>query len=478
VSDLWGGRFQEELSDTLRRFSSSLSVDRRLVMHDLTGTKAHAGALRDAGVLSEDEYDGILSGLAQIASEVRTESFPPAIEDSAPIPEDIHSAVEARLVELCGEAGYKIHAGRSRNDQVVTDVLLWLKEAVFDVERAVREVQRTLIAKAQQYRDQVIPAYTHLQRAQSVLLAHHLHAHFEALERDLGRLRDAGRRADRCPLGAGACAGSSLPLDREVTADRLGFARVSANSIDAVADRDWAIEFVSACALIMTHLSRLAEELILWSSGEFGMVRLADSWTTGSSALPHKRNPDVAELVRGKAAAVLGDLVTLHGLLKGLPLAYNRDLQEDKAPLFRAADATSDSARVLAAAIATAEFTPPRSAGPDFSTTLDLAEELVRQGMPFRTAHQAIGRLVRRLEEDGRGLAEATDGELAELGAAGLDRRLLTAKGSIESKRTLGSTSPSEVARELEEARAVLEGTPGRESGTQATLHPQSQGTS
>jgi argininosuccinate lyase len=474
---LWGGRFQEELSDTLRRFSSSLRVDRRLVMHDLTGTKAHAAALRDAGVLSEREYDDLLSGLAQIASEVRSESFPPS-GHSDPIPEDIHSAVEARLVELCGETGYKIHAGRSRNDQIVTDVLLWLKEAVFEVERAVRDVQRALIDKAEQHRDHIVPAYTHLQRAQSVLMAHHLHAHFEALERDLGRLRDAGQRADRCPLGAGACAGSSLLLDRQVTADRLGFARVSTNSIDAVADRDWAIEFVSACALIMTHLSRLAEELVLWSSDEFGMARLSDAWATGSSALPHKRNPDVAELVRGKAAAVVGDLVALHGLLKGLPLAYNRDLQEDKAPLFHAADTTSDSARVLAAAIATAEFTPPRAAEPDFSTALDLAEELVRQGVPFRTAHQAVGQLVRRLEQDGRGLAQATDAELAELGAAELDRRLLTAKGSIESKRTLGSTAPSEVALELEEARALLEHTPGRQSGPEATLQSQSQGTS
>jgi argininosuccinate lyase len=455
VSDLWGGRFQEELNDTLRRFSSSLGVDRRLVLYDLTGTKAHAAALQDAGVLSSAEYDTILTGLAQIAAEVRAGTFPPAA-DATPLPEDVHSAVEARLVGLIGETGHKVHAGRSRNDQVVTDVLLWLKDASFEIERAVRDVQDALMTKAEEYHAAIVPAYTHLQRAQPVLLAHHLHAHFEALERDLGRLEDAGRRADRCPLGAGACAGSSFPLDRHATAERLGFAGVSGNSIDAVADRDWAIEFVSVCALIMTHLSRLAEEVVLWSSEEFGRARLADAWSTGSSALPHKRNPDVAELVRGKAATVAGDLITLHGLLKGLPLAYNRDLQEDKAPLFRAADTTRDSARVLAGAIASIEFQPPRMDGPDFSTALDLAEELVRRGIPFRTAHHAVGRLIQALEASGRGLSDATDQELAALGAPGIDRRLLTAQGSIESKRTYGSTSPAEVRREVEEARSML----------------------
>ena len=455
MSDLWGGRFQEELNDTLRRFSSSLGVDRRLVLYDLTGTKAHAAALQDAGVLSSAEYDTILTGLAQIAAEVRAGTFPPAA-DATPLPEDVHSAVEARLVGLIGETGHKVHAGRSRNDQVVTDVLLWLKDASFEIERAVRDVQDALMTKAEEYHAAIVPAYTHLQRAQPVLLAHHLHAHFEALERDLGRLEDAGRRADRCPLGAGACAGSSFPLDRHATAERLGFAGVSGNSIDAVADRDWAIEFVSVCALIMTHLSRLAEEVVLWSSEEFGRARLADAWSTGSSALPHKRNPDVAELVRGKAATVAGDLITLHGLLKGLPLAYNRDLQEDKAPLFRAADTTRDSARVLAGAIASIEFQPPRMDGPDFSTALDLAEELVRRGIPFRTAHHAVGLLIQALEASGRGLPEATDHELATLGAHGIDRRLLTAQGSIESKRTYGSTSPAEVRREVEEARSML----------------------
>jgi argininosuccinate lyase len=445
------------MDETLRRFSSSLPVDRRLVLYDLAGSRAHAAALRDAGLLDEEEQRRLVDALGRIEAEVRDGAFPPAA-GAGPLPEDIHSAVEARLVELCGETGYRLHAGRSRNDQIVTDVLLWLKEAAAGVETAIRELQRALIAKAEEYGDVIVPAYTHLQRAQPVLLGHHLHAHFEALERDIGRVRDAAARADRCPLGAGACAGSSLPLDRDATARRLGFARVAMNSLDAVSDRDWAIELVSACALAMTHLSRLAEELVLWSSQEFAAVRLGDAWTTGSSALPQKRNPDAAELVRGKAASVMGCLTTLHALLKGLPLAYNRDLQEDKEALFDAVDTTVDSARVLAGAIGSAEFRAPREVSPDFSAAPDLAEELVRRGTPFRTAHRAVGRLVQRLEREGRGLPDASDEELSDIGLTDVDRRLLTPRGSIEAKRTAGSTAPDDVARRLAQARALLEG--------------------
>jgi argininosuccinate lyase len=456
VTDLWGGRFTQEPDELLRHFSSSLPVDRRLARYDLHGSKAHAAALRDVGVLGEDEYRQLLNALGQIESEIDAGEFPPP-DTANPLPEDVHSALEARLVELCGESGYRIHAGRSRNDQVVTAVLLWLKDAGREIEHAVSEVQRALIAKAYEYRDLIVHAYTHLQRAQPVLLAHHLHAHYEALERDVDRLRDALARADRCPLGAAACGGTSISLDRATTARRLGFAKVAVNSIDAVSDRDWAIEFVSACAMIMTHLSRLAEEMVVWSSQEFGMARTADAWTTGSSALPQKRNPDVAELVRGKAARVLGDVVTLHGVLKGLPLSYNRDLQEDKEPLFDAADTTRLAASTLAAAVASTEFHPPRDTGPDFSTAIDLAEELVRRGVPFRQAHRSVGSLVQKLEADGRGLTDVTDNELAEIGLARVDRRVLTPLGSVEAKQTLGSTAPEEVARELEAARSVLE---------------------
>jgi len=436
------------MDERFRAFSSSLPVDRRLVRHDLEGSRAHAGALHEAGVIDAGTYARLLEALDVLEKEVETGAFPPDTPE-ARAAEDIHSLVETRLRELAGEDGARLHAGRSRNDQVVTDTLLWLREASREVEAAVRDLQRALVERADAHRELVVFAYTHLQRAQPVLLAHHLLAHVEALDRDAERLRDARQRADRCPLGAGACAGSSLPLDRAATAQRLGFARVAVNSIDAVSDRDWAIEFVGACALVMTHVSRLAEELVLWSTPEFGMVRLGDAWCTGSSMLPQKRNPDVAELVRGKAARVAGSLVALHALTKGLPLTYNRDLQEDKAPLFDAADTTRDCAALLAAAVATAVFQAPREAGPDFSAATDLAEELVRRGIPFRIAHERVGRLVAECEASGRGLSGATDAELAAAGLEGLDRRMLDARGSVEAKRTLGSTAPAEVERAL-----------------------------
>lgn len=455
MTDLWGGRFEEPLDASLRRFSTSLPVDRRIVLQDLEVSRAHARALADLGLLSTSELADLDRGLDAIAADARAGRFPEAGE-ADDLPEDVHSAVEARLVAECGEAAKRLHAGRSRNDQVVTGVLLWLRSASRDVRAAVRELQQALVEAAEEHGDQVIHAYTHLQRAQPVLLAHHLLAHFEALQRDVGRFSDAAARADRSPLGAGACVGSSLPLDREATAQRLGFGRVAVNSLDAVADRDWAIEFVSACALLVTHLSRLAEEIVLWSSQEFGTLRLGDAWSTGSSMMPQKRNPDVAELVRGKASRVLGYLVTLHGLLKALPLAYNRDLQEDKEPLFDAADTARDCARLLAGALRSARFVPPRAAGADYSSATDLAEELVRRGVPFRTAHERVGRLVGACERDGRGLPEATDAELAEAGLEGLDRELLTPRGSVEAKRTLGSTAPARVHEQLERARRIL----------------------
>lgn len=455
MSQLWGGRFSEDLDRELRRFSSSLPFDRRLARHDVRGSRAQAAALRDAGILDDDEYGSLVAALDTIDREIQAGTFPD-VESVDELPEDIHSAVEARLIELAGEAGQRIHAGRSRNDQIATDMLLWLKDKSEEVEDALRQLQLALVKSAESHGDLLVFAYTHLQRAQPVLLAHHLLAHFEALDRDVERLREARRRADRCPLGAGACVGTSLPLDRARTAERLGFARVAENSLDAVADRDWALEFVSVCAIACDHMSRLAEELVLWSSQEFGTVALGDAWCTGSSMLPQKRNPDVAELVRGKTARVHGALVTLHSLVKGLPLAYNRDLQEDKEPLFDAADTTEACARMLAGALSSASFAAPRSHGSEMSAATDLAEELVRRGTPFREAHERVGRLVASCEVDGRGLPEASDAELAELGLPDLDRGLLTPLGSVEAKRTLGSTAPPEVARALGRARERL----------------------
>jgi argininosuccinate lyase len=336
-------------------------------------------------------------------------------------------------------------------------MLLWLRDASNDIEAAVREVQQALVVLADRYQDLVIPSYTHLQRAQPVSLAHQLLAHFEGFDRDVGRLRDARARADRCPLGAGAGTGTSIPIDRRATAARLGFSRVATNSVDAVADRDWAIEFVSACALIMTHLSRLAEELILWSAEEFGVARIGDAFCTGSSMMPQKRNPDGAELVRGKTARVFGNLQTLLTLLKGLPLGYNRDLQEDKEALFAAADTTGASLAIMASLLRSTEFRVPAAAGLDFMGATDLAEELVRRGVPFRVAHQRVGELVQCCEADGRGLAQATQDELARAGVSDLDPAILTPAGSVAAKRSEGSTAPSEVTLALASAHHLLQ---------------------
>jgi argininosuccinate lyase len=411
--------------------------------------------LHAAGVLDDAQLDDLVSGLAQIAAEVQAGTFGPA--NGADLPEDIHSAVESRLVELCGENGKRLHAGRSRNDQVVTDVLLWLRDASAGIEASVRGLQHALVKSAERYQSLVIPSYTHMQRAQPVSLGHQLMAHFEALERDIGRLADARRRADRCPLGAGAGTGTTIPLDRRATAARLGFSQVARNSVDAVADRDWAIEFVSACALIMTHLSRLAEELILWSSEEFGTARIGDAFCTGSSMMPQKRNPDAAELVRGKTARVVGSLTTLFVLLKGLPLGYNRDLQEDKEALFDAADTTNAALEIMAAVLDSTEFRPSNTPGPDFMGATDLAEEMVRRGMPFRVAHQRVGALVQQCEAVGVGLSEASREALEDAGVSDLDPATLTPAGSVAAKRSQGSTAPAEVAQALIDAKIILQ---------------------
>jgi argininosuccinate lyase len=456
MTDLWGGRFAEPLADEMRRFSSSYEVDYRLASYDLIGSMAHAHALHDAGVLDQAQLKTLLAALDQVAAEVRDGTFAPSGGNDETMPEDVHSAVEARLVELCGEIGKRLHAGRSRNDQVVTDMLLWLRDASLDMESSVRQLQQTLVTLAERYQDLVVPSYTHLQRAQPVSLAHQLLAHFEAFDRDVGRLRDARARADRCPLGAGAGTGTSIPVDRRVTAARLGFGRVANNSVDAVADRDWAIEFASVCSLIMAHLSRLAEELILWSAVEFGVARIGDAFSTGSSMMPQKRNPDAAELVRGKAARVFGDLQTLLVLLKGLPLGYNRDLQEDKEALFDATDTTGAALAIMASMLRSTEFQAPATKGLDFMGATDLAEELVRRGVPFRVAHQRVGQLVQCCEADGRGLAQATADELADAGVSDLDPSLLTPAGGVKAKKSGGSTAPKEVAGALAEAKTTL----------------------
>jgi argininosuccinate lyase len=432
-------------------YTSSLEVDRRLWRQDVAGSRAHVHGLVAAGVLDEGEGKLLLDGLAQVAGELDGGRF--AFRDGD---EDIHSAVERRLTELVGPAGGKLHTGRSRNDQVAVDLHLWLKQACADAVDALAGLIDALVGAGRAAPDAVLPGLTHLQPAQPVLWAFQLAAHGSALVRDVGRFQDAGRRADVSPLGAGAIAGSSFPLDPAATATRLGFAGAFDNAMDATASRDAVAELLAAAALAMVHASRLAEDVALWAGR--GWVRLPDAWATGSSMLPQKRNPDVAELVRGRAGTVLGRLAGFLATLKGLPLAYARDLQEDKAAAFEAADTLIASMGAMAGLVAGLEPDGPamrRDAAAGETTAVDLAEALVRDGVPFREAHGAVAAAVRLAAGRGATLADLRPEELAAVhpALAAADRAVLGVDGSLDAKATPGSTNPSRVGDQL----AVLE---------------------
>jgi argininosuccinate lyase len=460
MATLWHGRFAGGPDETLLAYTASLSFDARLAVVDIAGSRAHARGLARAGILTDAECAAVLDGLDTVEGELADGSFEFASSD-----EDIHTAVERRLTELTGDAGARIHTGRSRNDQVATDVRLFARDATVAVADELLSLRQVLVDAAETAGDAYLPGYTHLQRAQPVLLAHHLLAHFWALGRDVDRLCDTHRRLNVSPLGAGALAGSSLGLDPAATAADLGFAGVFDNSLDAVSDRDFVAELVFDLALCAVHLSRLGEEVVLFSSEEFGFVRLDDAWSTGSSMLPQKKNPDVAELARGKAGRVIGDLTTVLVVLKGLPLAYNRDLQEDKEPLFDAVDTVGLGARAMAGMLATATFdTTAMAAAADSpaAAATDLAEYLVANGMPFRSAHAVVGDLVRRAL-DGQG-------DLATLVAA--DDRLgpqaaeLLAPGrSVTRRTTPGGAGPEPVAVQLSRAHQELAADRARVAG-------------
>jgi argininosuccinate lyase len=390
----WGGRFDAPLDETATRFSASVAFDRRLAREDLESSLAHVRMLGRRGILDAADVDRIVEGLEQLAAEVTRDDFP--WDDAR---EDVHMNVEATLTERIGDAGGRLHTGRSRNDQVATDMRLWTRRACAGTARRIDRLVSVLLRRAEGTIDVLLPGYTHLQRAQPVRLAHHLLAWAEMLERDRDRLSDAARRMNRCPLGAGALAGTTFPLDREDTARALGFEAPTRNSLDTVADRDFLVETVAALANAAIHLSRIAEELVLWSSQEFGFVEMADAYATGSSMMPQKKNPDMAELVRGKSGRVVGDLVSLLVMLKGLPLAYNRDMQEDKPPVFDAFDTVDDSLDVLAGTIATLSFRGERmrqALKEGYVEATEVADWLAARGVPFREAHHAAGALVRR----------------------------------------------------------------------------------
>jgi argininosuccinate lyase len=449
---LWHGRFADGPADELLAFTESLSFDRRLAPDDLAGSRAHVAGLARAGILTDDEAAAVLTALDEVEAELADGSF-----EFAPSDEDIHTAIERRVTELAGAAGAKLHTGRSRNDQVATALRLFLRREGTDVAAHVHRLQEVLLDCAVAAEDVYVPGYTHLQRAQPVLLAHHFLAHFWSFARDVDRWRDALARADVSPLGAGALAGSSLPLDPDSTAADLGFARRFDNSLDAVSDRDFVAEALFVAALTQVHLSRLGEEIVLWTSEEFRFLHLADAYSTGSSMLPQKKNPDIAELARGKAGRLIGDLTGFLATLKGLPLAYNRDLQEDKEPLFDALDQCRLALTAIAGLLATAEVAPARmqaAADGQHAAAVDLAEWLVQRGVPFREAHARVGALVRASDERGVGLDELVLTE-PDLGPEALP--LLEPGAAVLRRTTPGGAGPASVAEQVVKARATLE---------------------
>ena len=452
----WSGRFSEPLDALTQRFNASVSFDRRLAEFDIQGSLAHARMLARAKIIASEDLAAIERGMAEILSEVRQGRFPWSIER-----EDVHFNIEHRLTELVGDAGKRLHTARSRNDQVATDMRLWLRAEVDDLAGLLRRVRESIIELAARHADTLVPGFTHMQVAQPVTFGHHLMAYFEMFTRDAQRLADCRRRVNQLPLGASALAGTSFPIDREWVAKELGFEGVAENSLDAVSDRDFAVEFLAVAALTMAHVSRLAEELVIWMSPPFGFIDIADRFCTGSSIMPQKKNPDVPELMRGKTGRVYGSLVAVLTVIKGQPLAYNKDNQEDKEPLFDAADTLRDVLAILAELLKGVEPRPARmreALARGFATATDLADYLVRKGLPFRDAHEAVARAVRSAEEAGKDLADLAVSELRRFSPLVGDdvKAVLTAEGSVASRSHIGGTAPAAVRAAIERARRRL----------------------
>ena len=452
----WSGRFKEPVSDLVKRFTASVQFDQRLAEFDIDGSIAHARMLQAAGILTKADFSAIEKGLAQIREEVRNGSFPWSFEY-----EDVHLNIEHRLTDLVGDAGKRLHTARSRNDQVATDVRLYVRAAIDHVVALIKDLQRTLLDIAEKNTETVMPGFTHLQVAQPISFGHHVLAYFEMFTRDAQRFADCRRRVNRLPLGAAALAGTSFPIDRQMVAKELGFDGVCENSLDAVSDRDFAIEFTGCAALLMTHLSRFCEELVLWMSPRFGFIDLADRFCTGSSIMPQKKNPDVAELIRGKTGRVNGHLVALLTLMKGQPLAYNKDNQEDKEPLFDTVDTVMMSLAVFTEMLGGLEVKPEAmraAALQGYATATDLADYLVKKGVPFREAHEIVAQTVRYAESRERALADLKLPELQQFSPLVGDDVFdaITLEGSLAARSHIGGTAPARVKAAIVKARKGL----------------------
>ena len=454
---MWGGRFAEGPAAVMREINASIPFDKRLWRQDIAGSRAHVAMLADRGIVSAADAAAIADGLARVAAEYEADGVP---EDMAL--EDIHMHVEYRLAELIGPVAGRLHTARSRNDQVATDFRLWVRDAIDAVDEGLAGLQRALVTRAGEHAESVMPGFTHLQSAQPVTLGHHLMAYFEMIHRDRSRFEDARARMNECPLGSAALAGTGFPIDREATAEALGFDRPTDNSLDAVSDRDFALDYLMAAATTAIHLSRLAEEFVLWASQPFGFVKLPDAYSTGSSIMPQKRNPDAAELVRGHAGRIVGAMTALTITMKGLPLAYSKDMQDDKPPVFEAHDLLALSIAAMTGMVETVTFRTERmraAAEAGFATATDLADWLVREaGIPFREAHHITGAVVRQAEADGVALDALPLAVLQAIDSR-IDARVFAVLGvdaSVAARTSHGGTAPDQVRRRIAEAKAVI----------------------
>lgn len=454
--EAWSGRFSEPVSEFVLRYTQSVSFDKRMAMADIQGSLAHAAMLAKCGVISEQDLADIRHGMATITDEIKTGKFLWQLEL-----EDVHLNIEARLTALIGDAGKRLHTGRSRNDQVATDIRLYLRGEIDEIIRLLDHLQEVLVAQAHKEYNTIMPGFTHMQVAQPVTFGHHMLAYVEMFERDRERMSDLRHRVNRSPLGAAALAGTTYPIDREYSAKLLGFEAVAQNSLDAVSDRDFGIEFTSAASLIMVHISRLSEELVYWISQPFSFVKLPDRFTTGSSIMPQKKNPDVPETARGKCARVVGDLISMTMLMKGLPLAYNKDLQEDKEPVFDAIDTVKDTLRAfieMMAGVVPNREQMRKAAAAGYPTATDLADYLTRRGVPFRTAHDIVGRVVRHASEAGCDIAELSLDDLRSYSDVITDDvyKVLTLEGSVAARNHVGGTAPNQVLKQVERWEAIF----------------------